>query len=77
MTARLLCRTGELAGATHELGPSNTIGRWGLRMSQRTTISEAEILAKRGKTQYRGVLIGIWDDGDIPEELWTAYRHHR
>ena len=27
MTARLLCRTGELAGATHELGPSNTIGR--------------------------------------------------
>lgn len=27
MTARLLCRTGELAGTTHELGPSNTIGR--------------------------------------------------
>ena len=27
MKARLLCRTGEFAGATYELGPSNTIGR--------------------------------------------------
>ena len=27
MKARLLCRTGVLAGSTHELGPSNTVGR--------------------------------------------------
>ena len=46
-------------------------------MSQRTTISGTEILAKRGKTQYRGALISIWDEGDIPEELWTAYRPDR
>ncbi len=47
---------------------------WGLRMSQRTTMSEQQILSGRGKSQRRGILIGVWDETDIPQDLWSAYR---
>jgi len=46
---------------------------WSLRLSQRTTISDREIEERRGKSQRRGILIGVWDESDIPEELWGAY----
>ena len=44
-----------------------------LRMSQRTTISERQILNARGKSQRRGILIGVWDEEAIPAEMWSAY----
>ncbi len=50
------------------------LAEWGLRMSQRTTISEQQILQARGKSQRKGILIGVWDETDIPEDLWKAYR---
>jgi arylsulfatase A-like enzyme len=50
------------------------LSEWGLRMSQRTTVSEQQILAARGKSQRRGILIGVWDETDIPQDLWRAYR---
>jgi arylsulfatase A-like enzyme len=50
------------------------LAQWGLRMSQRTTLSERQILARRGKAPRRGILIGVWGDEDIGEELWTHYR---
>jgi arylsulfatase A-like enzyme len=46
---------------------------WGLRLSQRTTRSEDEILAARGKSQRLGILIGVWDESELPDELWSAY----
>jgi arylsulfatase A-like enzyme len=46
---------------------------WGLRLSQRTTLSEAQIEALRGKAQRRGILIGVWDEREIPAELWSRY----
>ena len=46
---------------------------WGLRMSQRTTSSEPKILNGRGKSQRKGILIGVWDEDDIPAEMWKAY----
>ncbi len=49
------------------------LAQWGLRVSQRTTRSEAEIKAMRGKSQRKGILIGVWDETDVPEELWSAY----
>ena len=49
------------------------LAQWGLRQSQRTTRSDQQILNARGKTARRGILIGIWDESDIPAELWTAY----
>jgi arylsulfatase A-like enzyme len=54
-----------LAAALHQ---------WGLRQSQRTTRSEAEMLASRGEALRHGILIGVWDESDIPPELWSRYR---
>jgi arylsulfatase A-like enzyme len=49
------------------------LAQWGLRLSQRTTVSETQIKAKRGSAQRRGILIGVWDEGELPEELWSGY----
>ena len=46
---------------------------WGLRRSQRTTLSEQQIRDRRGKSQRRGILIGVWDESDVPAELWSQY----
>ena len=46
---------------------------WGLRLSQRTTLSEQQIRDRRGKSQRRGILIGVWDEGELPDELWSQY----
>jgi hypothetical protein len=27
----------------------------------------------RGKAERRGILIGVWDENDIPAELWSGY----
>lgn len=47
---------------------------WGLRISQRVTVSESRVNAGRSRSMRRGILIGVWDESEIPEELWTAYR---
>ncbi len=45
---------------------------WARRPSQRTTISDAEILAKRGKSRGKGIYLGVYDEGDLlPEHLGT------
>ena len=49
---------------------------WGLRPSQRTTRSDAQLINMRGKSQGQGILIGVWDESDVPAELWSAYRGH-
>ena len=49
------------------------LAAWGLRLSQRTTISEQQIRDRRGKSQRRGILIGVWDESDVPAELWSRY----
>jgi hypothetical protein len=36
------------------------LNAWGLRLSQRTARSEEEIRQSRGKSQRRGILIGVW-----------------
>lgn len=46
---------------------------WQFRLSQRTTRSEAQITAMRGRSLRRGVLIGVWDEAEVPEELWSGY----
>jgi len=53
---------------------AGALAQWGLRLSQRTTVSEDQIKAARGKSQRRGILIGVWDESDVPDELWAAYR---
>ncbi|HRF08448.1 MAG TPA: sulfatase-like hydrolase/transferase, partial [Xanthobacteraceae bacterium] len=52
---------------------ASVLNNWGLRLSQRTTKSESEILRARGKSMRKGILIGVWDEADIPEEYWSGY----
>jgi arylsulfatase A-like enzyme len=49
------------------------LAHWGLRLSQRTTRSEQQIRSARGKSARRGILVGVWDEADIPAELWSGY----
>ena len=46
---------------------------WSLRLSQRTTCSEAAMLAARGAGLRRGILVGVWDECDVPAEFWGRY----
>ncbi|MBT2129555.1 sulfatase-like hydrolase/transferase [Aliiroseovarius lamellibrachiae] len=49
--------------------------QWSRRMAQRTTVSDAQILARRkGGSAQVGVLIGVYGDEEIPDEHLTAYR---
>jgi arylsulfatase A-like enzyme len=59
------------AGERDRLGA--LLAEWGLRLSQRTTLSDGQIKAKRGQSLRRGILIGVWQESDIPEELWSEY----
>ncbi len=43
----------------------NALYRWGLRWSQRTTISDDEINKRRGKSSHLGILIGYWDSCEM------------
>ena len=52
---------------------AGALAEWGLRLSQRATRSEQQMLAMRGRAEARGVLIGVWDEHDVPEDLWTYY----
>ena len=47
---------------------------WGLRMSQRVTKSDSDIIAKRGQSLRRGVLAFLVDGSEVPEELTEKYR---
>jgi arylsulfatase A-like enzyme len=52
---------------------AGVLAEWGLRESQRTTLSDRQVRGKRGKVQRRGILIGVWGEKDIPDELWSGY----
>ena len=52
---------------------AGALAEWGLRLSQRTTRSERQMIEARGKSQRKGILIGVWDEAEIPAELWSKY----
>ena len=52
---------------------AGALAEWGLRLSQRTTRSEQQTIAARGKSQRKGILIGVWDEADVAAELWSRY----
>ena len=45
----------------------DALHKWGLRESQRQTKSTEQLLAMRGKSQRRGINVGLWDLDDLPE----------
>lgn len=53
---------------------SAALAEWGLRLSQRTTRSERQIKQASGKSDRRGILIGVWDESELPAEFWSRYR---
>ena len=65
-------------GADPALEPQRTrlfaaLNRWARRQSQRTTISDAQIEARRGASDRKGILIGYWDETELPPDV----RDHR
>ena len=52
----------------------DALARWGRRMSQRVTISDADIDARRGRSARRGILPFMKDGSEVPDELTSAYR---
>jgi hypothetical protein len=52
---------------------AGALGQWSLRLSQRTVLSDAQVVAMRGAAARRGILIGVWDESEVPEELWSGY----
>jgi arylsulfatase A-like enzyme len=52
---------------------ADALAGWGLRSAQRTTRSEGEILSAYGKSERRGILIGVWEEDELQPELWWEY----
>ena len=50
------------------------LGRWARRMSQRTTRSDAAIIAGRGLSRRKGILLGLYDGTEVDPELSDKYR---
>lgn len=50
---------------------------WSRRHAQRTTRSDADISAMRGRSRRRGVLLGLYDGSEVREELTSKYRGRR
>lgn len=48
--------------------------RWARRSAQRTTISDEEIEARKKTSDRTGILLGLYDGSEVPEELLTKYR---
>jgi arylsulfatase A-like enzyme len=48
---------------------SERLALWARRPSQRTTVSDAAIVARRGRSRRKGILLGVWDESDLDPEL--------
>ena len=65
-------------GASPEAGPaldklSEHLKDWGLRMSQRVTMSEADIDRKKGEPQREGILVGVHREADLEAKFTEHY----
>ena len=47
---------------------------WSLRMAQRVTVSDADILAARAGSNDTGVVLGVYEAEEVPPEEVAAYR---
>ncbi|GHA57403.1 phosphonate monoester hydrolase [Amylibacter ulvae] len=50
------------------------LGQWARRMSQRVTKSEDDIRNMRGRSNRRGVLLGLYDGTEVDAELLVKYQ---
>ena len=47
---------------------------WSRRVSQRTTVSDQQLMDRRGKTRRRGIVLGVTDEDSVDAELIAGYR---
>ncbi len=38
---------------------------WARRPAQRTTVTDTQLIARRGKSSRKGILLGVWDEDDL------------
>lgn len=50
------------------------LARWARRLSQRTTRSDADMLARRKSSKGVGIVIGVYDENEIDPRLTQFYR---
>lgn len=50
------------------------LSRWARRLSQRTTVSDAEAIARRDNPYATGILIGVYDESEIESRWGAKYR---
>lgn len=48
--------------------------QWALRMSQRITLSDEQIISGRGKSGRKGILLGVYEPDEIDAGLTVKYR---
>ncbi len=52
----------------------NHLAQWSRRQSQRTTISDEKILQARSKRRRTGVLLGVYDENEVPQDQRQVYQ---
>jgi arylsulfatase A-like enzyme len=50
------------------------LSAWGRRCAQRVTVSDADIVGRRGRSLRRGILPFLFDGSEVPDELTARYR---
>jgi len=45
------------------------LNRWARRQAQRTTISDGQIESRRSGSDRKGILIGYWDEAELPADV--------
>lgn len=41
------------------------LAAWARRPAQRTTVTDAQLVSRRGKSRRKGILLGVWDENDL------------
>ena len=49
------------------------LGAWSRRLSQRTTVSKKGLEALRAEKAGTGVVIGVWDESELPDHMVAKY----
>ena len=47
---------------------------WALRCGQRTTLTTDEIIANRGKSRRRGIILGVRDEKQAEDDILVKYQ---
>ena len=50
---------------------------WARRPSQRTTVSISQLEQMRGKSSRKGIVLGVYDENDVPLDLTVKYRNRK